>query len=409
VLVRPAEWAIRRLPTALIAFTVVVELVAVVLPFLLPGRPSTGGDWLRFGVLLTVGVAQAELSRRTERMRRFLASTVHVNMTSVWIFAGAVDLPLGLAITLTVVLFAHLWERIWRQLASRPAHRVIYTATTVVLSVLPVRPVLAAVSGALPFLDHDLRNLVAIAAAMAAFFVTNSALVTIALKLRYPDLTIRELFGGWDVNALELATLCLGGLTAVVLMAHVYLVPLVVLPIVVLHRGVLMRQFQEAATTDHKTGVLNSVAWHDAAARELDRGAEFGVLMIDLDHFKLVNDTHGHLVGDAVLREVADTLCDQVREVDAVGRFGGEEFVVLLPGAALPDAIRVAERIRTAIADLTVTDGSAAVSALSASIGVSVHPMAGAVLEQVLLAADSALYEAKRGGRNRVVSLFDPA
>jgi diguanylate cyclase (GGDEF)-like protein len=409
VLVRPADWAIRRLPPALIAFTVTVELVSVVLPFLLPGQPPSVGDWLRFGVLLTVGVAQAELSRRTERMRRFLASTVHVNMTSVWIFAGAVDLPMGLAVTLTVVLFAHLWERIWRQLASRPAHRVIYTATTVVLSVLTVRPVLTAVSGALPLIGHDLRNLVAIAAAMAAFFLTNSALVTIALKLRYPDLTVRELFGGWDVNALELATLCLGGLTAVVLMAHVYLVPLVVVPIVVLHRGVLMRQFQEAATTDHKTGVLNSVAWHDAAARELDRGAEFGVLMIDLDHFKLVNDTHGHLVGDAVLREVADTLCDQVREVDAVGRFGGEEFVVLLPGAALPDAIRVAERIRTAIAGLTVTDGSAAVSALSASIGVSVHPMAGAVLEQVLLAADSALYEAKRGGRNRVVSLLDPA
>ncbi len=409
LLVRPANWAIRRLPPGLVAFTIVVELVAVVLPFLLPGQPPTAGDWLRFGVLLVIGVAQAELSRRTERMRRYLASTVHVNMTSVWIFAGAVDLPVGLAVTLTVLLFVHLWERIWRQLASRPAHRVVYTATTVVLSVLPVRPVMAAVNAALPFLDRDARGLIAVLVAMAAFFATNSVLVTVALKLRYPDLTVAELFGGWDVNALELATLCLGGLTAVVLMAHVYLVPLVVLPIVVLHRGVLMRQFQEMATTDHKTGVLNSVAWHDAAARELDRGGAFGVLMIDLDHFKRINDTHGHLVGDSVLREVADTVCDQVREVDAVGRFGGEEFVVLLPGAALPDAIRVAERIRTAIADLTVTAGAAAVSALSASIGVSVHPTAGAVLEQVLLAADNALYEAKRGGRNRVVSLLDPA
>jgi len=70
----------------------------------------TGGDWLRFGVLLAVGVAQAELSRRTERQRRFLASTVHVNMTSVWIFAGAVDLPQGLAVVLTVLIFGHLWN-----------------------------------------------------------------------------------------------------------------------------------------------------------------------------------------------------------------------------------------------------------------------------------------------------------
>src|SRR6201999_3506171 len=110
-------------------------------------------------------------------------------------------------------------------------HRVIYTATTVVLSVLPVRPVLAAVNGALPFVDHDLRGLIAIAAAMAAFTLTNSVLVTIALKLRYPELPLPELIGGWDENALELATLCLGALTAIVLMAHVYLVPLVVVPI----------------------------------------------------------------------------------------------------------------------------------------------------------------------------------
>jgi len=250
---------------------------------------------------------------------------------------------------------------------------VIYTATTVVLSVSPVRPVIAAVNAALPFVDRDLRGLLAIVAAMAVFFATNSALVTIALKLRYPDLTVRELFGGWDVNALELATLCLGALTAIVLMAHVYLVPLVVLPIVVLHRGVLMRQFQEAATTDHKTGVLNSVAWHDAArpgagpGRRVRRADDRpGPLQADQRHAR----APGRRLGAARGRG------HPVRSGPRGGRGGpvrrrGVRGAVT--GAALPDAIRVAERIRSAIADLTVAEGSAAISALSASIGVAVH------------------------------------
>ena len=109
-------------------------------------------------------------------------------------------------------------------------------------------------------------------------------------------------------------------------------------PVLVLHRAVLVHQLAEAARTDLKTGLLNAAAWHTQAERALSRNrrddSPRGVLVLDLDHFKRVNDTYGHLAGDNVLVAVADALRGEVRDRDLVGRFGGEEFVVLL--AALP-------------------------------------------------------------------------
>lgn len=131
--------------------------------------------------------------------------------------------------------------------------------------------------------------------------------------------------------------------------------------------------------------------------------------MLDLDHFKQVNDVYGHLAGDVVLKEVATTITKHVRDYDSVGRFGGEEFVVLLPGATEAEIIPVAERVRQAVmaieAEVPAAGGTRIVSGLSVSIGVAVYPSGGAVLERLLHVADSALYEAKNRGRNRVVSL----
>jgi diguanylate cyclase (GGDEF)-like protein len=135
------------------------------------------------------------------------------------------------------------------------------------------------------------------------------------------------------------------------------------------------------------------------------------VLILDLDHFKLVNDAHGHLAGDDVLAAVAAQLRAGVREGDLVGRFGGEEFVVLLadlPTGALGrvEVRSVAERLRRLVADLDVPvctpDGNLTISGLSVSVGGAAVPADGTTLEQVLKVADSSLYAAKRGGRNLV-------
>jgi len=171
------------------------------------------------------------------------------------------------------------------------------------------------------------------------------------------------------------------------------LVLLVLPPLLMLHRSVLVKQLEVAASTDDKTGLLNALAWHDSAQREYSRSIRenrtFGVLMADLDYFKRVNDTYGHVAGDVVLRAVADTLRGQVRDYDVVGRFGGEEFAILLPGTTEPGALTVGERIRLAIAAMAVNvplDGTTAdVDGLSVSIGIAVHPAAGDTLEKLLL------------------------
>ncbi|MFD1051405.1 diguanylate cyclase, partial [Kibdelosporangium lantanae] len=123
---------------------------------------------------------------------------------------------------------------------------------------------------------------------------------------------------------------------------QVTLIALVLLPIFVLQRSVLAKQLEELASTDQKTGLLNATAWHQHSQRELSRaartGGEFSVLMIDLDFFKKINDTYGHLAGDDMLIALANLLKRETRTHDLVGRFGGEEFTVLLAGASELDA-----------------------------------------------------------------------
>src|SRR5262249_50251301 len=157
-----------------------------------------------------------------------------------------------------------------------------------------------------------------------------------------------------------------------------------------------IRQLEHAATTDEKTGVLNAASWQAMAAKELGRAArhslEVGLLLVDLDHFKWVNDHYGHLVGDQVLRAVADAMRDELREYDLCGRLGGEEFVVLLPETCLTDSIAIGNRICDRIRTLPVEPGASPTSSegrLSASIGVAAYPDAGAELDEILLAADN--------------------
>jgi diguanylate cyclase (GGDEF)-like protein len=161
------------------------------------------------------------------------------------------------------------------------------------------------------------------------------------------------------------------------------------------------------AMHDALTGIWNRGAVVDALARELERAAREGgtlaVAIMDLDHFKRVNDTHGHLAGDEVLREVARRIRAAVRSYDSVGRYGGEEFLVIAPGIEEQQALELAERIRRQI-EATPIPTSGPALPVTLSLGVVVQSSDGRTpLESVLSAADQALYEAKRGGRNRSV------
>ncbi|MBX3234068.1 MAG: GGDEF domain-containing response regulator [Labilithrix sp.] len=170
----------------------------------------------------------------------------------------------------------------------------------------------------------------------------------------------------------------------------------------------LVEESQRLATTDGLTGLMNRRAFVANLRREMDRAMRTGtatsVLLLDLDHFKAINDTHGHGAGDAVLVAVAQTLQRVSRTYDLVGRWGGEEFVIALPGTDEERALIVAERMRDAIEKLVVTNARGTPMPLSASIGaaeLSPGPV-GESLDSLVDRADRAMYSAKVGGRNRV-------
>ena len=162
----------------------------------------------------------------------------------------------------------------------------------------------------------------------------------------------------------------------------------------------LLAQTQEMADTDGLTGVPNRRMFDLTLTREVERARReegcVSLLLLDLDHFKAFNDQHGHLAGDEALKAFGRTLAAESRASDLVARYGGEEFAIVLPGCAADEALRMGERVCTAVREL----GTAA--PLTVSAGAATFPVDGQTAEQLLRAADDALYASKRGGRDRV-------
>jgi diguanylate cyclase (GGDEF)-like protein len=395
--------------------TVEATAVLLVARLLIDAVPDPTALW-RAGVIVGLGIAQAEIAVGIERVRRQIGGPLHVDLCSVWTFAGALILPPVLAVGVAVVVHTHLWWRSWRPRV--PLYKQLFSTSTVVLACLAAGAV-----GALARPDDagvlgDL-GVVTIVLALLAYDVVNSALVAAAIMMSAPQPDVLAALGEWDDNALEFATLSLGALTAIGLVINPFLALFALPAVLLLHRAVLVRHLAQAADTDHKTGLLTAAAWHTRAERVLARpaAAPSAVLVIDLDHFKRINDRHGHIAGDTVLAAVAAGLRAEVREQDLVGRFGGEEFVALLAGVDVADpdhsggadganVLAIAERMRAGIAALRVEiptpDGPLTVTGLTASIGAAVHPRHGEDVGALLHAADAALYAAKRAGRNTV-------
>ncbi|MFP5020479.1 sensor domain-containing diguanylate cyclase [Pseudonocardia phyllosphaerae] len=416
------EWPVRRQPTATLVLLTAVEVAAGVLVLIgllrLPPDATTGREVLGAVALAVLGMLQTELATGIERVRRRVAHSSYFDLSSVWTFAAALLLPAGLAGLVVAAIYGHLWWRVWRP-AGAALHRHVFTMATVVLAAM-------AVSVLVP---HGVQGIVSVGTiasriagcgillvAMLVYVLVNQVLVAAALatssSTRVP---LRSMMGDWDDHVLELATLCLGALASLAATREPALTLLVLPPLLVLHRAVLIRQLEERANTDAKTGLLTAAAWRSRAHRGMVRSRRqrttAALLILDVDHFKVVNDTHGHLAGDEVLSAIAGTLLAEVRDADPVGRFGGEEFVVLLVG--LPDgpdgrvqAQAAAERIRRTVHTLDVQvdapEGGLTVGELSVSVGVALQGLDGDGLDELLQVADYALYEAKRAGRNRV-------
>jgi diguanylate cyclase (GGDEF)-like protein len=174
----------------------------------------------------------------------------------------------------------------------------------------------------------------------------------------------------------------------------------------------LIQQLRWQARHDGLTGLLNRRAMQEIIDQELSRsrrvGDTFAVVMLDVDHFKSLNDVHGHAAGDHALKHIAALLQTSVRDVDRVGRFGGEEFIVLLPGQALAQAGTVAETLRQRLATQPLQrEGVQTPLTLSASFGVAEWKGPKEDPSRLVMRADQALYRAKRAGRNQVQMLGD--
>jgi diguanylate cyclase (GGDEF)-like protein len=168
----------------------------------------------------------------------------------------------------------------------------------------------------------------------------------------------------------------------------------------VLRNAALMQQIRKMADTDALTGLANRRMFERALAQEISRAQRHGetvtLMMMDIDHFKKLNDAHGHQVGDDVLRATGVTLNERSRPFDIAARYGGEEFAVILPSCTSKESLAVADRFRRAVAIQTSP------VPVTASVGVATFPTHAGAADALLKAADEALYESKRLGRDRV-------
>lgn len=400
-----ALWKTPRSPRAAIVsleFLCVTWLIAA--NFLT--TPGSAALW-RFFLLIGLAAVYAEGGDRIERLRRYtgyVENSAIVEGSSQWCLAAALVLPSGLAGALVALVYLHYLLRACRHQANRP-YRVIYSGTTAVLATMAASTVVGGFGVARMDIGATLPSALAVLAAVATYAVVQESLMVAVLWLIRRPAPLRAVIGGQAERAMELAALALGVLLAVTVLHAPYLSPVVMLVVLVLRRSALVHELQRQATRDAKTGLLNAGAWRLEADRELVRAERLdgpiSLLMIDLDHFKNLNDAYGHQAGDGALKAVADCISDDLRGYDAVGRFGGEEFVALLVDADGKQAERVADRLCRRIRHLRTPHGGP----VTASIGVGVGRSGHHSLDDLISVADQALYVAKNAGRDRVHGL----
>ena len=407
----PSSWPLFGQPPALVAY-----LLAAVAGYLavtgwqVSRTPLHAGQLLLFTALLACGAVCIEATRRLG-----VPAGVSRDLLSAWWLPVALLLPPPYALLAPIPLGIVLHLRVSRALMFR---RVFTTAALGVAG--------AATSGAFRltgervtgeaalgrshvWLTHPATVAAAVACAVL-FTVVNMALVAVAAHLADRQTRWRELLWDRESLLLDVVELCVGVLVTIACVASPALLLLALPPVVVLQRSLLHKQLRAAARIDAKTGLLNAAAWQREADAELNRALRaddsLALLLIDIDHFKRVNDTCGHLTGDLVLAGLSAALRQQVHDADLVGRFGGEEFVALLPGATVAEACHVAERMRTRVSEVAVPVEENTVS-VTVSIGIAMLRTDGRDLFELLAAADLALYRAKESGRDRVC-LFMP-
>jgi diguanylate cyclase (GGDEF)-like protein len=408
-------WPVWQYPRWLVAYIVVVVAgygIAVAVTSAVASISRY--DVLLFGGLLLCSATTVELTRRSGENAGFSS-----HIFGVWELPVAILLSPVLALTVPILRVALTQLRIRRL----PVHRRVFTAAVVGLSYGMASLVFHAVgpgpSLASESLLHGSLWVLAVALAAVSQWVVNLGLLLPAIKGSDPAVRLRELVMTREVAQNDVAELCVAVLVTFAIsvspLTIIFALPFVTL----LQRSLRHNQLVNASRIDSKTGLLNAGTWDREAAAEVARAVRtrtpLALALVDIDHFKVVNDVHGHLAGDKALSVIAHTFRIFLRDYDLVGRFGGEEFALLLPHTKAVDAYGIAERIREHIAATPIDiDGvpNAGPVRLTVSMGVAAlgarwDAGTGSQLTDLLAAADRALYQAKRAGRDQVCVVTD--
>jgi diguanylate cyclase (GGDEF)-like protein len=409
-------WPVWELAPWLKTYIVVVVL-ADLLAIGLAARVGLGSgrDLALLAALVACAAATIEVTRRAGEN-----AGVIKDVQAVWALPAAILLPPIYALAVPILRVALAQWRI-RQF---PLHRRAFSAAVIGLSYGAASLAFHAATGS-PLASmvspgsHTSAWILAVALAGILQWATNTGLMLPAFKASDPAARIRDIVLARENVQNDVAEVCVAVLVTLAIAINpltiIFALPFVTL----LQRSSRHAQLVNASRIDSKTGLLNAGTWEREAAAEVARAVRtrtpLALALVDIDHFKGVNDTFGHLTGDKALKTIARTFRIFLREYDLIGRFGGEEFALLLPHTDALDAYGIAERIRAHIAGTPLDVGdlpdgqhvrvtvSMGVAALGPDWG------GGGQLTDLLAAADRALYQAKRAGRDQVCVVSDNA
>lgn len=388
-------WVLWSTPWRFISWLLaVVALTAAVVVVATPEHPLEAAPLANWLGLATCGAVCIEAARRSEE-----PAGIVKDLLSAWTLPVALLLPPFYALLIPVPFAVLEQLRLGRSLV----YRRVYSTASIALSTGAVSVLFRAYRTAAGGDALTTARAVTVLAAIGCGVVgcaLNIVLIAVGVRLAAPELAWRELLGDRDQRVIDLGEVCMGVAVAGCWLASPALGLTLVVPVLLVQRGLTRAQLQTAARTDAKTGLLNAAAWQRETEREILRAQRqhqpLAVLLVDLDNFKRINDVYGHLAGDEALLCSVSALRLALRDYDQVGRFGGDEFTATLPGADVDEAALVAERLRLAVA------AAPGATRATVSIGIAVLGRHGDDLTDLITAADAALYRAKTTGRNRV-------
>jgi diguanylate cyclase (GGDEF)-like protein len=329
----------------------------------------------------------------------------------VWELPTAIVLPPLYALIIPIIRITMLQWRIRRA----PVYRRAYSGAMLSLAYGAASVTFHGLSGLIPqeaggALSQGAVWTLVVAVSVLMKEVVNKTLLMTVIKASDPGATWRTEVFSREPLYNDGAEVCTGVLVAYGVAANPWLA-LAALPVVtLLQRSLRHVQLVNDSRADSKTGLLNAATWEREATAEIARAVRtstpLAVALLDIDRFKVINDTYGHMAGDQVLKELARSLDGVLREYDRSGRFGGEEFSLLLPQTRAVDAFRIADRVRASIAGLSIiVPGATGGERVHVTVSIGVAALdAGSRREyaELMATADAALYRAKSGGRDQV-------